>query len=279
TFYPGLRVDYFSPVNDLAFEPRPGVRYAVSPDLTLLASGGLYAQPPEERQYSTSYGNPAIQGSRVWQLKLGAEKDLSAELRRGSEAYSGVFGRWFRDLVIPDTSTLFSNEGSGRAIGWENSLKATFDPWNFWISYTLSRSTRWDPDHPDYLYQYDQTHFLTLIAGVNLSPDWRISGRFRYVTGPLQTLPQTAVGDLDNDVFIPVRGSLYNSRLDPFTMLDIRVDKTWIYDTWKLSLYLDILNVLSRQNVEGLQYSYDYSQSETVKGFPILPTFGLKGEF
>jgi hypothetical protein len=279
TFFPGFRIDYFSPVKDFQAEPRLGARFSATPDLSLVAAGGLYAQPPEERQYSQSYGNPSIRGAQVWQLKLGAEKDLSNSLRRGSEVYSGVFGRWFQNLVIPDSQNLFSNQGSGQAIGWENSFKTTLDQWNFWVNYTLSRSTRSDPNHPSYLYQYDQTHFLTLIAGVNLKRNWRISSRFRYVTGPLETAPTTAIGDLDNDVFIPVRGALYNTRLDPFTMLDLRIDKRWIYDTWTLSLYLDILNVLNRQNTEGTQYSYDYSRSEPVKGFPILPTFGLKGEF
>lgn len=279
TFFPGLRIDYFGPVDDLQIGPRLGTRYAATPDLTLVAAGGLYGQPPEERQSSASYGNPAVKGSQVWQLKLGAEKDLSNEIGRGSEAYSGFFGRWFQNLIIPDTSRLFVNEGSGRALGWENSFQTVLDNWNFWAIYTLSRSTRWDPRRPEYLYQYDQTHFLTLIAGVNLKRNWRISTRFRYVTGPLETVPQSAAGDLDNDVFIPIRGALFNERLDPFAMLDLRIDKRWVYDSWTLSLYLDILNVLNRQNVEGLQYSYDYTRSEPVRGFPVLPTFGLKGEF
>lgn len=279
TFHPGARVDYFSAVSDLALQPRLGARYALLPDLTLISAGGLYAQPPEERQFSKDYGNPDIKGSRCWQLKLGAEKDLSALLSRGSEAYSGFFGRWFKDIVITDVAKRFTNNGSGQAFGWENSIRYNADPWNFWGSYTLSRSTRSDPLRGSYLYQYDQTHFLTLIAGVNLPRQWRISSRFRYVTGPLDTIPAGAVGDIDNDVFIPIRGSFYNSRLSAFSSVDLRIDKKWVYDTWNLSLYLDILNTLNRRNQEGIQYSYDYTTSDTVAGIPILPTFGLKGEF
>ncbi len=279
TFYPGFRIDYFAQVSDLKLGPRLGARYQLSPDLSLSAAGGLYAQPPREQESSASYGNPNIKAPECWHIKVGAEKDLSAVWSRGSQAYSGVFGRWFRKLIIPDLNTTYSNLGSGQAIGWENSVKYNFEPWNFYGSYTLSRSTREDPNRSSYLYQYDQTHFLTLIAGVNLKRNWRISSRFRYVTGPLDTIPIGAVGDLDNDVFIPIRGSLFNSRLDAFTMLDLRIDKKWIYESWSLSLYLDILNVLNRQNTEGLQFSYDYALSEPVKGFPILPTFGLKGEF
>ena len=279
TFYPGARVDYFAPIQDFMVQPRLGVRYAFNPSFAIVAAGGLYAQAPSEQQYSGSYGNPAIKSPSCWHLKLGGEKDLSEELSKGSEAYSGIFTRWFQKLVIPNTSTVYSNLGEGKSLGWENSLKYNLDPWDFWMSYTISRSTRSDPSHSSYLYKYDQTHFLTLIAGVNLKRNWRISSRFRYVTGPLDTIPTGAAGDLDHDVFIPIRGALYNERLNAFMMLDLRIDKRWIYDTWTLSLYLDIQNVLNRQNVEGIQYAYDYKTSESIKGIPILPTFGLKGEF
>ncbi len=279
TFYPGARVDYFAAVSDLALAPRVGARYAVAPDLTLISSGGLYAQPPEERQFSPAFGNPDVKGPRCWQMKVGAEKDFSASLTRGSELYSGVFARWFDNLVITDVAKRFTNDGAGEAYGWENSFRYNPDPWNFWASYTLSRSTRSDPLRGSYLFQFDQTHFLTLIAGVNLGNRWRISTRFRYVTGPLDTIPVGAVGDIDNDVFIPIRGGLFNTRLDAFSSLDLRIDKKWVYDTWNLSLYLDILNTLNRRNQEGIQYSYDYSRSQTVMGLPIIPTFGLKGEF
>ena len=42
---------------------------------------------------------------------------------------------------------------------------------------------------------------------------------------------------------------------------------------------LDVQNVTNRKNPEGLNYSYDFSQSEVTSGLPVLPTFGIKGEF
>ncbi len=279
TLHPGLRLDYFAPIREWRPAPRVSANYQLDPTLSLIAAGGLYAQAPLEQQYAPEFGNPDVKSSSAWHLRVGAEKDLSASLTKGSEAYTGVFARVFDSLVIPDTQTAFSNLGKGQAIGWETSLTYNLDPWNFFGAYTLSRSTRSDPSRSSYLYQYDQTHFLTLIAGVNLKRNWRISSRFRYVTGPLDTIPASAAGDLDNDVFIPIRGSLFNARLDAFMMLDLRIDKRWVYDTWTLSLYLDIQNVTNRQNTEGLQFAYDYKTYETVKGIPVLPTFGLKGEF
>ena len=279
SFYPGVRLDYFVPLSEVKIGPRLGSRFAISPSLDFISAGGLYAQAPREQEYSSAYGNPNLKSSSAWHLKFALEKDLSEELVRGSKASTGFFGRWFQDLVIPDLQTVYSNLGKGKSFGWENSFETKINSWNFWAIYTLSRSTRSDPKHREYLYPYDQTHFLTLIAAVDLARNWRISGRFRYVTGPIDTLPTGAVSDLDHDVFIPIRGDLYNVRLNAFSMLDLRIDKRWLYDAWTLSLYLDIQNVLNRQNSEGIQYSYDYQKTDTIKGIPILPTFGLKGEF
>ena len=115
--------------------------------------------------------------------------------------------------------------------------------------------------------------------GRNFPENIRISGRIRYVTGPLTTPIASATDDVDNSIFIPTRGSLYSERLSAFSMVDLRIDKKWIYNTWTLSLYVDIQNILNHQNTEGVQYAYDYQTQDTVKGIPFLPTFGLKGEF
>ena len=85
--------------------------------------------------------------------------------------------------------------------------------------------------------------------------------------------------DSDNDVFIPSAGSIYSQRFDAFKQLDIRIDRKYIYEKWILTAYLDIQNITNSLNSQNIEYSYDYSQSKKVRGLPILPTFGLKGEF
>jgi len=36
---------------------------------------------------------------------------------------------------------------------------------------------------------------------------------------------------------------LNSERFDPYTQLDIRVDKTWYYKKWSINFYIDIQNV------------------------------------
>jgi hypothetical protein len=112
-----------------------------------------------------------------------------------------------------------------------------------------------------------------------LPRNWRLSTRFRYVTGALTTPITSGVYDSDNDVYIPIRGGVFSERLGAFMSLDLRADKRWVYDRWVLSLYIDIQNALNRSNPESVQYSYDYTTKSNVAGLPIVPTIGLKGEF
>jgi hypothetical protein len=280
TFYPGARLDYFTAIETVNFSPRIGARYQLNPAWAFVSSGGLFAQPPQEQFSIPPYGNPNLSSEKAWHIIARAERDLSAEWSKGSDASSGVFYKSFYDLILPtNDQTFYSNLGKGESYGWENSVNYKMDPWSFYLAYTLSKSTRSDPKNGSYLFQYDQTHIATLISSVDLPRKWRISARYRYVTGPLDTIPTGSTFDSDNDVYIPIRGSLFNVRQSAFSQLDIRFDKKWVYDTWTLSLYLDIQNFLNTKNAEGFQNSYDYRTREPVSGIPVLPTFGLKGEF
>ena len=70
-----------------------------------------------------------------------------------------------------------------------------------------------------------------------------------------------------------------SARVSPFLQFDLRLDKRWVFESWVLSAYLDIQNLTSRSNAEGLEYNYDFSETQQSSGLPVLPIFGLKGEF
>ena len=279
TLYPGLRLDYFNLVKDFQVSPRFSTRYQWKPDFSFTLATGRVAQPPAEQFASAKFGNPDIKSTNAYHLSLKGEKDFSAEWSKGSNLMSGVFAKWMNNLIIPDRTSIYANNGSGRAFGWENSVNYKFYPYSIYGAYTLSRSTRWDPSQAEYLSRYDQTHYLTLIGAVELPKNWRLSARFRYVTGALTTPISSGVFDADNDTYIPIRGTSFSERLGAFSSLDLRADKKWVYDTWVLSLYVDIQNALNRANAESVQYSYDYKTKVDVAGLPIIPTIGLKGEF
>lgn len=289
TWTPGGRIDSFSLSREVIVVPRLGVRYALSPSLSLRAAGGMYAQPPQFREIDATLGNPDIKGPRATHGTIGFEKDYRNDSSQGWVLSGDLYYKDLSQLVIPSQTLVtrngfltpqnYSNDGSGRAYGAEALLKMDLKPWTGWLSYTLSRSVRSSPGVAENLFQYDQTHNLTAIASIELKGNWTIGSRFRYSTGNPITPVLSGVFNSDQDRYFPVQGDLYSSRLGPFVSLDFRVDKKWVYTGWILTAYLDIQNVTNNQNPEAITYNYNYTQSKYLTTLPILPTFGLKGEF
>jgi hypothetical protein len=158
-------------------------------------------------------------------------------------------------------------------------LKGDFKPWSGWLSYTLSRSTRQDSSHSEYVYPFDQTHNVNLVASYDFPREYKLSGRYRYVTGNPLTPVIGASFDADNDVYVPQRGEFYSQRLSAFQQLDLRLDKKLVADHEVYTIYVDIQNVLNSKNTETVDYSYDYSQRRDITGLPLLASIGFKGEF
>jgi hypothetical protein len=149
-----------------------------------------------------------------------------------------------------------------------------------WASYTFSRSERRDaPGEAWHRFQFDQTHILTLMASYVLPRGWQVGARYRYVTGNPYTPIAGAFFDSNADRYMPIMGTPFSSRLPSFNQLDLRVDKTFTFDKWRLSLYLDVQNVTRASNPEGLGYSFDYRSTYPISGLPLLPIIGIRGDF
>jgi TonB family protein len=294
---PGIRMDYSS--NESQWDVAP--RFSARQDLTCLSDKssapvtltsanvaptsdclrttlkggvGVYYQPPQPFETDPVFGQLGLKDNRAVHYSVGVEQVVN----RNVEASLELFYKELDQLVTPG----YLNEGTGRVIGMETLIRYKPDKRFFgWIAYTLSRSTRTSP--PDYiesLYQYDQTHILTVLGSYKLGRGWEFGARFRLVSGNLYT-PST-YGFFDESLGAQLSGTAfpaYGQRLPLFHQLDMRVDKTWKFRTWKLGAYLDAQNVYNEQNVEGVSYNYNYTKSSYVTGLPFLPSVGLRAEF
>ena len=90
--------------------------------------------------------------------------------------------------------------------------------------------------------------------------------------------PDIALQPVTEDPTDEDEPTAYSARLGTFHSLDLRVEKTWTFTHWKLSAYADVRNVYNRRNPEALSYNYNYTQTQVVGGFPILPILGVRGE-
>jgi hypothetical protein len=289
TLMPSVRLDYFNRTEEVLPQPRFAARFDQNSSLFYKAAAGLYFQPPEPQETSPGFGNPDLHSPRAWHFTTGFEKDFRGGSTNGFTLQTNLFYRRFEKLVVKSESTVirngvveferFSNEGTGRAYGAEFLVRFEKRPWSGWLSYTLSRSHREEPGQREYLFEFDQTHNVNIVGAYEANNNWRFSSRLRYVTGNPVTPVVGSTFDADNDVYLPKRGPFFSERNSPFVQLDLRIDKTWVYDTWLLNVYLDIQNATNQKNSEGIRYSYNYAEKRDIASFPVLPTFGIRGDF
>lgn len=278
TYLPNVRVDHFSINTETHVQPRFQIRHQYDPSLLLRGSWGKYVQAPQPQESSAKYGNKDVRSPYAFHYTVGFTKDFREGTNQGLEFTNNYFYKELKDLVYPDIKKQFTNSGTGTIVGGEVQAKYRKDNWSSQVVYTYLKSRRHIPSFGTRPSDFDQTHNLNLIGAYN-KERWTFSGRFRFVTG----LPYTPVNgssyDSNNDVYIPIAGRIYSQRFDAFKQIDFRIDRKFIYDTWILTAYVDILNLLNSPNYQSVEYSYDYSQNKKVRGLPILPTFGVKGEF
>jgi len=264
----------------VTIDPRLTMRARVTERVALKGALGLYSQPPSPETLSRVFGNPDLRPLRATHYVLGSDVDITSTLRLELAA----FWKEMSNLIVPGAGPddpVLTNEGRGRAYGGELLIRQQLWRNLFgWAAYTLSRSER--RDHADeawHRYLYDQTHILTLLASYRLPLGFQVGGRFRYVTGDPFTPVVGAYYDSNADIYSPIFGAPFSARLPAFTQLDLRVDKIWTFDRWRISLYLDVQNVTRATNAEAFRYSFDFTVTRPLAGLPLLPIGGVRGDF
>ena len=282
---PAMRLDYNYTLNDFAFDPRLAMRYDVVKDAdnrawtTIKGGVGLYSQRPSPDESDSTFGNPDIELEKSLHVSAGFEQRLSELVDLD---VVGFYKHLYNSVSpVDDPQISLGNGGTGRIYGMELLLRHNLKERFFgWISYTLMRSERKDAGDDDFrLFSFDQTHILTAIVNYKLATSWEVGARWRFVTGNPQTPRNGAVYAVDTDVYVPYPGATNSRRLDNFHQLDVRVDRKWTYDTWILTAYLEIQNLYNQSNPENTIYNYDSTETTAVTGLPIIPSFGIRGEF
>ena len=282
---PGLRFDYYSDISQATFAPRLTTRYQLTKPVALKAGVGLFYQEPDPYtgQLDKNFGNPDLKAELAIHYSAGVEWKPREHISLDVTGFYKDLSHWISTTTAtrPDgTPVRFDNNGAGRVYGMEvvarHELTSKFTGW---LAYTLSRATRRDSGSTTYrLFEYDQTHILTVFGTYELPRNWRIGSRFRLVSGDPTTPVTGAVYNASTLAYNAIFGAKYSDRLPPFVQLDLRVDKRWIFNRWMLNAYLDLQNVFNRANPEAMQYNYDYTKHQVRQGLPIYPILGLRGE-
>lgn len=283
-FSPNVRWEHFSLSGNNHVEPRFEITRKLSEQVKVRATTGMYYQPPQPPELENSFGNPRLTDPMAIHYSVGA----SIDTRQGKSGVWGDTTVFYKDLskLVTDSNAVsasgvperYNNTGEGYVTGSQWSLNYQLNKWYTGLVYTILWSRKSDPTRAEYPSLNEQRHNVNLRTSIELG-NWTLSSRARYITGLRYTPVTSAIYDLDEDVYFPNYGARNSAKGPAFFQLDARADRKWVFDQWIMSLYIDIQNILNRANAASVQYNFDYTEIKKNTGIPILPTFGIKGEW
>ena len=275
---PGVRADFNNVVNRGSIDPRLSSQLAITERTTFKAGLGRFSQIPSEAEVMSPIGNPNLRLPHALHVSAGVEHKVSDTFTASVEG----FAKWMDQITTTTPggrAPFFVNSQRGRVFGGELLLRVRPEgPFSGFLSYTLMRSERADDGEPYRLFNRDQTHIFNASGAYRLGRGWELAATVRYSSGTPYTPVVSSTFDAVNDVYLPRLGRPMSERNPPFIRIDARAQKTWTFSKWSLAVYLDLQNVLNAENREGFTYSYDYRRREGIRGLPILPILGIRGE-
>jgi outer membrane cobalamin receptor len=274
-----------SPYASVSFQPFPATRIQLD--------WGQYAQFPELSQYFSIFGRPSLLPERATHFEAAIEQRLDQRTRVRLEFYN----RQDRDLLArpefdpriltngrifnPPVNAPILNSQRGYARGGQVFVqRRTANGFTGWISYAYG-ATRiydgvlrlWFPS------EFDQRHTFNVFGSYRLRPTVNLSARWTYGSGfPIPGFYRLAQGTYflsqDRD----------RARVPNYLRADARINKAFVYDKWKLTLFAEVVNLTNRTNrmfdsAGGYNTRTGQASLTFVKLFPILPSAGILLEF
>jgi TonB family protein len=282
---PGLRLDYFSLLARFGFDPRISASYAITDKTKLRAGVGVFSQPAQPPYSLPGIGSDQLLFTKAIHYGVGVDHGFTKEF---TLAVDGFYKSIYDRVVGTDFAAArargqlnpapFDNDGIGRVYGLEIAArKLASGRWFGFLSYTLMRSQLKDHREAWRASNYDQRHILSLAGNVRLPRNWELGGVLRIVGGNPSTPIAGASFDQDTGGYTPENGRFNSTRQPTFNRIDVRAEKSYVFKSWRMAVYLDIQNAYNRRNPETVTYNFNYKESAVVRGLPIIPVLGVRG--
>lgn len=288
----GGRFERLSLTGQNIWMPRASAAFSVLPNTKVTLAFGQYSQFPRFIEMLGEFGNLNLKAERATHYTFEVEHLLNDKTRIRIEAYdredrSGIYSadteyRLVNGRIVGPrfgATGRLQNNLRGHARGVEVFLqRRSVNKLSGWISYSYGAARYRDAaTNLSFDGDYDQRHTFNLYATYRLKPSLNLSAKYRY--GSNFPVP----------LFLNIQGQSVtlsdqrnHSRIPAYSRLDLRANKAFNFDRWKLTVYGEVLNVLNRKNfryttqVDTVNRSLSFDRD---KMFPVLPIAGLRIEF
>jgi len=307
----GFRYDYFDLTGFTAWSPRIGLSYFIGPRTTLNMAYGKHYQTPAYMELAANERNRNLNSKYTEQVIAGIEHLFREDIKLVVEAYY----KKYNEVPVSKTLTtldpydyndgVYLNSGSGRARGIEFFLqKKITRGFSTILSYAYSEAQAKDPRYHTYFdWDYDYRNVFTFISGYKMNfkkhhwyakmkhqwwfhalswlpvfpaDEFEVSTKFRYLGGRPFT-PPVYHPELREWV-VEEQQQLNSERYPAYHRLDVRFDRRFIFDTWNLVIFFDLVNIYNRENIWNYNYNDDGTKDRVLQ-YSTLPVGGVSVEF
>jgi hypothetical protein len=292
TLSPGVRADRSSLTDETTVSPWITGEWRVGRGITARGGAGVYRQFPDFEQVVGMLGTPANRHERAAQYDVGLEGRVSPALRWQLTLYDREEANFMRRfgaetrlvngrVVRGSVSTPYVNRLDGYARGVEVVVqRSTPNGFSGWVSYAFGRNRYRDYLNGETFWgDLDQRHTLNLYGFYRLSDRTSVTGKFRLGTN-FPAPGYYAETDDGTYVLIDRRNEL---RLPLYARLDLRANRTYTWSKRRLSLFVEVMNVLNRDNVRMSVPRVNQLTHAVTRLFeemvPIVPSAGILIEF
>jgi carboxypeptidase-like protein len=291
-FSGGARWDRHETNGISSLTPHASVAFHPFPKTQLRLGWGQYVQHPELKLFYMRIGRDSLAPERSNHLLASVEQRLDERTRLRIEAWNrddrDLLARPLADprtidgeVVRPPLHASIENSVRGYSRGFEVMVqRRSANRLSGWVSYAYGRTGMRDGVTADrYEADRDQLHTVNIYGTYRLRPTINLSAKWLYGSG----YPLTGYFHQDGNKYFltEVRNAL---RTEDYHRLDIRVNKAFIFQRWKMTLYAEVINVYNRDNrrFDDLRsYNPNTGQARLrfYDLFPILPSAGIVFEF
>ena len=269
---PALRFDSYTITGSSKMDlgPRLSARLRLDNSTWLSANGGRFSQAPNlgiQFPAAENFGLVLYGLQTSWQGALGFgtshvpgfEVEVTGYLQRYVLTDLRDPGLLGADPLARD----FLIRRDARSYGLEILIRRPLrERLNGWISYTLSQSQRALGSGVIGPSDWDQRHILNAVLG------YRLGAYTLGARGHLNTGRPVLVAGAQAESFV---------RLPTFYQLDVRAERSFLFNTFTLHVYLEVVNAtLTRETINLWQTPGGTVNATTMRLF--LPSLGVRGE-
>jgi len=258
----GLRADRLPGEDAWSADPRLALALRAG-EWTLRAAGGVFHQGRWRTRYALpDAGAPSGTPREATHFVVGAERGGEPSVK--AEAFVKDYGDY---VAAGDGPAVVGGRAAGldAIVRWSRQKTV-----NGWITYSYLDGSVDLADGRTAPSSVDVTHTLTGVARVTLPGRWEVGSTARLATGRPFT-PVTGVDAAGKAVY----GDPNGGRMPTYQRLDARITRYIPMRTGLGVAYLEMLNLLDRENVQAYTYGPSYATRRAVPAFFANRTFVL----